>query len=569
VPAGGTAGQALTKIDSTNYNTQWQTISAGGALPADTVVAAGTRIISNKLVGTDAQPSWQVLGSGQMNFGPGGAGATDTTLFRNAASDLKTGSIFRAGGSIVAMDGTSTQVTLTYPNGVAGVTFGNAQDTNLYRSAANALKTDGSFSAAGPYFMTGSPGGQGAGVRYISGAGGATSWYLNAATGGIVYFAIGEATYMTVSTSGITTPTDFTARAGASSQIQLADNGSGAATIWFGTGATDYIYHPSAGSLQTNCQFVTAQGVTATNDITARSGANSVTIGAIGPGYGMLIAGDTNLFRISPGGLGTNVPAGGVGLTFVTRDASSEYAQRTRVSGDTYPRFVWDGNGIHAWGSGGNPPDTNLYRYAGGYLATGGYFIAGHGIFVGNGQQGTGSGDGINFGSSNDTNLYRSATGQLRTDGIFLAGQRIDANIGGAETVSLTVFGAGKPGINLQSDTALYRNGANTIACFSSTWGTLQAAAFSVQSDRRTKAEIEMATPLYERLLRAGVYSYRRDKSAARHVGLMADELPEAVLSPASTPDGERGFVDIYKLCAVLVQTVQHLNERLVALEAS
>src|SRR5215510_296810 len=57
-------------------------------------------------------------------------------------------------------------------------------DTTLYRSAGNALKTDGSLSAAGPYFMTGAVGGQGAGVRYISGAGSAASWYMNAATGG-------------------------------------------------------------------------------------------------------------------------------------------------------------------------------------------------------------------------------------------------------------------------------------------------------------------------------------------------------------------------------------------------
>jgi len=35
VPAGGTAGQVLEKIDSTDYNTQWVTPSGGGSSNAD------------------------------------------------------------------------------------------------------------------------------------------------------------------------------------------------------------------------------------------------------------------------------------------------------------------------------------------------------------------------------------------------------------------------------------------------------------------------------------------------------------------------------------------------------
>jgi len=41
VPAGGTAGQALTKVDGTNYNTTWTTV-AGGGLHASTHAAAGS-----------------------------------------------------------------------------------------------------------------------------------------------------------------------------------------------------------------------------------------------------------------------------------------------------------------------------------------------------------------------------------------------------------------------------------------------------------------------------------------------------------------------------------------------
>src|SRR5215831_4633216 len=79
VPVGGTTGQALTKTSNADYAMGWSTVSGGGALPADTVVVAGTRIISNKLLAGDAQPSWRVMGDGSMNWGPGGSTATDTS----------------------------------------------------------------------------------------------------------------------------------------------------------------------------------------------------------------------------------------------------------------------------------------------------------------------------------------------------------------------------------------------------------------------------------------------------------------------------------------------------------
>src|SRR5215472_13991314 len=88
VPAGGTAGQALVKINATDYNTQWTTIATGSGLPADTVVAAATRIISNKVLAGDANPTWRVLGDGSMQWGPGGAGALDLTLARDGAGNL-------------------------------------------------------------------------------------------------------------------------------------------------------------------------------------------------------------------------------------------------------------------------------------------------------------------------------------------------------------------------------------------------------------------------------------------------------------------------------------------------
>lgn len=59
-------------------------------VPGDTVATAPTRILANKLVATDAQPSFRLLGDGKQEWGAGGAAALDTTLYRWAAATLAT-----------------------------------------------------------------------------------------------------------------------------------------------------------------------------------------------------------------------------------------------------------------------------------------------------------------------------------------------------------------------------------------------------------------------------------------------------------------------------------------------
>jgi len=51
IPTGGTANQALTKIDGTNYNVQWATVAGGGGTPATTVTSETTYGIASA-VGT-------------------------------------------------------------------------------------------------------------------------------------------------------------------------------------------------------------------------------------------------------------------------------------------------------------------------------------------------------------------------------------------------------------------------------------------------------------------------------------------------------------------------------------
>lgn len=70
----------------------------------------------------------------------------DTNLYRVAANILGSDSAFLTAGLLRAASG-ANQVSIGAqgPAGQAGIRFGSAEDTNLYRSAAGYLRTDGSF----------------------------------------------------------------------------------------------------------------------------------------------------------------------------------------------------------------------------------------------------------------------------------------------------------------------------------------------------------------------------------------------------------------------------------------
>lgn len=72
VPVGGTAGQALTKIDATNGNTNWRTlIPPGGAVGQ----------VLNKNTATDYDSAWKTL------LGIPAGGATGTILRKSSSAD--------------------------------------------------------------------------------------------------------------------------------------------------------------------------------------------------------------------------------------------------------------------------------------------------------------------------------------------------------------------------------------------------------------------------------------------------------------------------------------------------
>lgn len=83
--------------------------------------------------------------------------AVDTDLYRSAAGVLKTDQNFHAGLDLYAQDGGATQVRIGNNSGRATVDFGSAMDTTLYRQSAGVLKTDGVLNAVGGLQINGVP----------------------------------------------------------------------------------------------------------------------------------------------------------------------------------------------------------------------------------------------------------------------------------------------------------------------------------------------------------------------------------------------------------------------------
>ena len=263
-------------------------VNAGPGLPADTVVAAATRIISNKLVASDAQPAWQVLGNGQMNFGAGGATATDTNLYRASAGLLATDGIIMTAGSgtgtafgVAANTGTAPWRWRVRKDAVMQWGDGtNPPDTTLAWNNASTLNLSGSI-----YMGTGSAaGGAFAGMA----ASGDTYSRVDMTNNGLIRFSPGNAaqdvTVHRYNANQLGTYGDLVLGTGSSGRGALYCNYTAAAAnqVWVGQyggnvpyagitfGQDTYLYRYSAGILSTDGRL--AVGSTAAFSIQTSGG---------------------------------------------------------------------------------------------------------------------------------------------------------------------------------------------------------------------------------------------------------------------------------------------------------
>jgi hypothetical protein len=116
----------------------------------------GAKVIGLVIKGTAAQTAdlqqwWdsanavlvRIDAAGTLTFGPTG----DTNLYRSGADVLKTDDDLHSARDVRARDTESNQVIMggSGPADAAGIRFGSAGDTNLYRAAADTLATDDDF----------------------------------------------------------------------------------------------------------------------------------------------------------------------------------------------------------------------------------------------------------------------------------------------------------------------------------------------------------------------------------------------------------------------------------------
>lgn len=408
-----------------------------GAVDVDNVAAAASAVVQNKLLVGDAQPAFRVFGNGNLSWGPGGATAPDTTLYRSAAGVLKTDGQIVALGAVAASNGVAAQAVSI---GSASMVLG--ADTNLYRSAAAKLKTDGQFhSTSYIAAFTGTANETSLGPARVDFAQGDTNLYRSAAshlkTDGFIHAGLNIVAF----------------DGNATSQAAIGNYGPGGqGALNLGTAGDTLLYRIAAGQLQTDGYFIAKSDVVARDGVAAKVRVGDLTGGGVsGISFGAA-GGDTQLFRASAANLETNG-------SFWTGATGALIAG----SGTVYL-----GRGL----------DTSLYRSAAGTLKNDGVFEAA--MFTarpgGAGQVRVGSNTAdarMDFGSASDTNLYRVAAGQLRTDGILFTGQAIYANRATAQEVSLVSYQGAFPAVAFANtqDVLLLRYGAQDFKIVGGTYG--------------------------------------------------------------------------------------------------
>jgi len=455
----------VTPLNAVNMNLLEQTVRKGAAngyvgfdsarnisLPGYVASSAAGGVAFASAQGGDTANRFLVDSNGRINWGPGNA-AADTNLYRAVAGALKTDGVLYTGGNIFANQGKAAQIILAdyQAAGTAMILFSTAQDTNLYRSGAGNLKTDGTLTAGGSLqagahlvaqqhvFVDQANGGG----KLLFGSALDTNLYRSAAstlktdgalfTGSQVWAMQGTANQVVLGSnvSGLSpgiafgnpvdtnlyrsaagqlsTSGDLKVRSGGPAQIFLMDNGSGASTIYFGSAQADYLYHPAAGTLNTNCTFQVASLTSNGNVVANNAAAGQIMMYSDGKLY-FGTANDTSLYRSAAQSLKTDGHLY-LGLNlFLANNASAIYF--------------------------GSANDTNLYRVAASQLKTDGHLSAGIALWANHananmvaiGWDGNVAKSQITFGQSYDTNLYRSAAGALKTDGTFEAAGGITDN---------------------------------------------------------------------------------------------------------------------------------------------
>jgi hypothetical protein len=119
---------------------------AGPALKTDFDLAAVQRLHANYGTANEVEVGYNGTGAAPAFAFSNGSGGWDTNLYRAAANTLRTDGSLLLGSQLIANVGLANQIALSSDGRLY---FGSAADTNLYRAGAGTLKTDGGFQVGG------------------------------------------------------------------------------------------------------------------------------------------------------------------------------------------------------------------------------------------------------------------------------------------------------------------------------------------------------------------------------------------------------------------------------------
>jgi Collagen triple helix repeat (20 copies) len=369
-------------------------------VPGDTVVAAAARVIANMLAAGDAQPAWRVLGSGQMEWGAGGASAPDVTLSRLSAGRLTIGNAAlrgtRTAGASTVLEANvagdaGLRLTVT---GDGRITWGdgtNPVDTTLYRGGAGLLYL-GSSSQKGRIRAFGSAASDvifdglvttDAQSRWYCRADGLMGWGPGNA-GADTFLYRGGAGFLQLGTTtqkgrlevygSVASDTAFDSRVTTDAQARWYVRADGAMFWGDGTNPQDTLLYRNGvgmlnlGSSAQKGRLRVVGGATAdlvldsvvTTDATARFYVRADGLQAWGDGTATQ---DTMLLRWSAGVLAVGTPSVRTQLR-IFGSTVADTAYSSYVASEGVARFVVRADGYHAWGDGTAAQDTTLARGA-------------------------------------------------------------------------------------------------------------------------------------------------------------------------------------------------------------
>lgn len=448
--------------DNTDYSFGLQIVASGGAASGtwngNAIVASrkvGSLVWSGSAitalyssVGQASAPAVMGAGTGAgLRWGQTASSAADAFLYRptGVTAFLMTDTDLGSAQNFWARDSTAQQVGIGNlgPSGQASVGFGASVDTNLYRAAAGALKTDGGFDATG-YKVAGTA----LASTHLS------DTALLARLAGPTFTGVPAAPTAAPDTN--TTQLATTAYVVGQGYLKSATAGTtyqpldGDLTAVAGLATTGSVHRTAANTMTTRTLTGTGGQVTVTNG-DGVSGNPTVSLPA-----SITQATTFMLALTGNGGYLIGTPLAGTPAYQAQQVAAQTVLRNKLLAADANDAFHVLGDGKHEWGLGGATAiDTNMYRAAAAILATDSTFRVNSSLpldLVPRGSTpdaadfrfGDGTGYRLNFAArsgvsaglrafsvydsgklewATDTNLYRIAAGALKTDsGLTVSG---------------------------------------------------------------------------------------------------------------------------------------------------